>query len=487
MPKRTTRIRKAVDPLEKPEKFSLGAIGIDGASVYASLPRNEIKNELNFPHNRKTYKQMMLHPAVNASISLYKSMLSKATYRFIAPKNPTAKEKMQTLKVEQMFADMSISLPDVISSALISLEYGFAPLEKIFKYRDGVNSAYSDGLIGISKLALRHPDTVENFIFDADTAEVVGLKQNLLNLVSPFGQSSVTSKPYALLPKEKIMCFTLGVDKSNPYGTSPLRNVYLPWKYLQAIEELEASGVAKDLQGLPVIRIPATYMAADASPENKAVYENIKNIVRNLQNNTQSGVVLPSEADPETRLPMFTLELLSTEGKKSFDTTKIKEYYRTMIFIGLAADILLMGNTQVGSFALGAIKNTMTGSAVEGILKHIVSVFNEDLIKQIYQLNGWDIVRRCTLDYEGFDSVDADSYSKFFQRIASVGGMPITLEVINDVLNKMGLDELPEDTNLDDILPEKKSRAGEGMQTAGEGLATDPTGKDSSSLNTENA
>lgn len=481
-------IAKADSLDTKPAPFRFGEMGVSGANLIASLPQDELKKELNFPYNIKTFKQMMLHPAVNASISLYKSMLSKATFRVVPPKDPTAKERKQADLVDGMFKDMDTSLEDVISECLSSLEYGFAPLEKVFRYRDGNSGGvYKDGLVGIKKLALRNQESIERFDFDEDGNEVQGLTQSLTKVHDPFGRYSKRTESEIKLPRKKFMLFTTGSNKGSPYGTSPLRNVYLPWKYLQAIEELEASGVAKDLQGIPFLKLPAAYMSKDASDENKASLLEFQNILRNLQQNSQAGVMLPSDVDPETKTPLFDIELLTSVGKKSFDTKEIKEYYRTMIFIGLAADILLMGNTQTGSFALGAIKNSLTGTTVEGYLKAIVKVFNEDLIKHLYELNGWDVSRRCSLDFENFGEIDLDSYSKAIQRIASVGVLPITLDVINDVLGKLGLDNLPESTNLDDVLPESTSRSGDGMKTAGEGTSTDPTGKDNSSINNDNA
>jgi hypothetical protein len=371
---------------------------------------------------------------------------------------------------------------------LTSLDFGFAPVEKVFRLRTKENgSMYDDGLIGIKKLALRNQESIDSFVFDAEGNDVVGLKQNLANLNDPFGRYSGRTSTVVTMPRSKFMNFTVGHDKTNPYGVSPLRNVYLPWKYLQAIEELEASGVAKDLQGVPLLTLPASYMSSDASPEQKIALDGFKNILRNLQQNSQAGVLLPSDVDPETKSSLFKLELLSTIGKKSFDTKDIKEYYRAMIFIGLAADILLMGNTQTGSFALGAIKNSLTGTQVEAYLKDIIKVLNNDLVRHIYELNGWDVTRRASIDYEGFEDIDADSYSKFVQRIASVGALPITLDVINDILSKMGLDSLPEGTDLGSVLPEKTSRSGDGMKTAGEGTATDPTGKSGSETNSDNA
>jgi hypothetical protein len=482
------QIKKAQSSLDKPEPFQLGEMGISGAPIFAGIPANEIKRELNFPTNLTTFKKMMLHPAVNASMSLHKSMLSKATFRVLPCKNPTAKEKFQAKKIEEMLTDMDTPLEDVVSSSLSALEYGFAPLEKVFRLREkAFGSKYSDGLIGVKKLALRHQESIDTFIFDDEGNEVLGLKQSLTNVNDPMGRYTKCAKGDIVLPREKFMLFTVGNDKSNPYGTSPLRNVFLPWKYLQAIEELEASGIAKDLAGLPFIRIPAQMMSADASTEQKLAFEQFKAIGRNLQNNAQACVILPSDCDPDTRQPLFSLELLENVSKKSFNTTDVKSYYREMIFIGLSADLLLMGNTTTGSFALGAIKQSLTGATVEGYLKNIVQTFNLDLIKHLYELNSWDVSRMCELDFEGFEDVDLDSFSKSIQRIGSVGYLPRTLDVVNDILRKHGLDALPEGTELDDILPEKTSKASEGMKTAADGTANEVTGKDSASLNTENS
>jgi hypothetical protein len=132
----------------------------------------------------------------------------------------------------------------------------------------------------------------------------------------------------------------------------------------------------------------------------------------------------------------------------------------------------------------------MTGSYVEGILKKIVRVFNDDLIKQIYELNGWDVTRRCVMDYEGFEDADLESFSKAIQRMAAVSMLPRTPEVVNQILTQLGLDELPPDTDLDSLFPrEMQSRSGDGMEEgmpSGTGEATGESG-DASSNNADNA
>ena len=475
---------------EKIDRFKLGEIGYAGLRMINGISVEETHKELNHPNSVKTYRAMSYHPAINSALSLYNSMVAKAEFRVLPVDDANEEEKKQALLIESMLGDMETPLEDVLIDVMTMTTFGFSVLEKVYRYRNKSNgSIYDDGLIAPKKLAIRNQESIEKFIFDDTGNELLAVKQNISLIKDPYNRFGKRSKMEASIPRKKFMLFNVGRSRTNPYGVSPLRDVYLPWKYLTTVEELEASGVAKDLQGLPVMYIPAEYMSADASTEQKAIYEQFKNIIRNLQQNTQSGVVLPSTTDPETRQPLFKLDLLSTQGgSKNFSTTEVKDYYRTMIFIGMAADILLMGNTQTGSFALGSIKTSLTGAFVESLLRRIVQVFNDDLIKQIYELNGWDLTRRCKLDYEGFEDVDLESFSKAIQRIGAVGYLPKNLEVINKILTSMNIDVLDEDANLDELLPDNSSKSGQGMEeglNSGTGKASGSSGN-ASDTNADN-
>jgi hypothetical protein len=480
--------------IDEPSRFKLGSIGYSGLKIFGGVVESEMVKELQYPESNKTYKKMMLHPAVNASIALHKSMVGKAKFRIQEPKDASAEDKQRTETIRQMlFDDMESPLEAVVSEAMTMLGYGFSPVEKIFRKRTkDSGSLYDDGLIGVRKLSLRHQESIDKFIFDETGENVTGIKQNLALISDPYGRFSAKQNTTVVIPRSKFMLFTAGDTKTNPFGTSPLRNVYLPWRYLVNTEELESSGLAKDLQGLPMLSIPSQYMAADASQEQKQFYSWCQNIVRNIQMNSQSGLVLPMIYDPETRQPLFKMELLSTDGKKNYDTSKIKEYYQSMIFVGLSADVLLQGNTSVGSFGLGALKTTLTGQAVENYLKHIVDVFNNDLIRQLYELNGWPAAKRCKIDYEGFEAIDLDVYSQSIQRMSATSMLPKTLDVVNSNLRMLGIDELPSDTTneeLEKLLTPMTSKSGSGMTEglpSGTGKADGSSG-DASSANNSNA
>lgn len=482
-----TKELKAGVPSDQPDSFTIKEVGYQGLRVFQGVSSEEIKKELNFPYSINTYREMSYHTSINACLALYENLISKVDWRVIPPRQATAKEKKQAAFVEECLGDMQTSLREVIKDCLSSNIYGFAVLEKVYrkrKYSEG--SMYNDGKIGLKKIALRNQETIEKFIYDASGNEIVGVKQNLSNVNNIKGFTN--QKLEVLMPRAKYMHVTTGRTRGDPFGKSPLRDVYLAWRYLTVIQEIEASGVARDLQGLPVMTLPAQYMSSDASPDQKAVYENFKNIVRNIQNNSQSGLILPSEVNPDTRTPLFELKLLSSEGgKKSFDTSKVKEYYQNQIYTGLFADVLILGQGGVGSFALGQIKNSLTGSAVESMLDNIVEAFNRDVIRQLYELNGWDVSRCATLDYENLHSVDLETVSKYLQRTASVGLIEKDRSMLNSVRTTMGLDALPDDMEpRQEYLTDSASKAGEGMKTPGEGTAKKVSGEDSSSNNLDN-
>jgi phage gp29-like protein len=212
--------------------------------------------------------------------------------------------------------------------------------------------------------------------------------------------------------------------------------------------------------------------------------------MRNLQMNEQSAVILPQVIDSESRTPMFKLDLLSVDGKKNFDISKIKEYYKNLIFTSLFSDVLTLGQSSTGSFALGSIKNSLAGAYAERLIANIAEVLQNDLIKQTYILNGWNESRMGTFDYDGIEPADLETFSKAVQRMGATGYIPKSLEVVNAVLDSLGIDQLPEDTVIEDILPDATTRSGDGLssETGGlNGTANSAATNDTSSMNSENA
>ncbi len=484
-----TPIEKAVQPTDKPDKFKMGAIGTPGMSIFSGITYDEMHKDLQFPTSIKTFKKMSYSVPVNACLNLYDRLAGKAEWRCIPPKDATAEELRQTEIINECLHDMKVPFKQVISDALSSNTFGFSVLEKVFRRRNKESgSMYNDNLIGLKDIGLRSQETIDGFVFNEDESEVIGVKQNLSLVGNVYGRNLAT-KNEVVIPRSKIVLITAGRNRRDPYGKSLLRDVYLSYRYLAVCEEMEAVGAQKDLQGVPLLSVPDRLLSPDASDSDKAILENLKNILRNLQANASSGVMLPSSVDPDTRQKLFNLELLSTQGgKKNYDLDVIKRYYQTQIYIGCGGDILLQGNTTTGSFATSSIKSSMVGSYLESMLDNIVDAFNRDVVKHLYELNGWNPSRACKLDYENANPVDLDTMSKYYQRLGATGFLPKTMDVVNLALTSLGLEVLPEGTDLNEVLPDKTTKSGQGMEeglNSGTGDAVSDV--DTSTDNLENA
>ena len=488
MAARKKAIEKAVSPLDQPERFRMGELGSLGIRHFGGVTQDELKAELNWPRSINTFRDMSYHSAVNAPLTLFENIISKATWTYKPPADATEEEKEQAKIINQMMQDMEQPWSEFIRDVLSSNVFGFSVHEKVFRKRYKANgSLYDDGIIGWKKLPIRVQESISKFIFSEDGNEIIGVQQNLSAINDIYNRFSKRSN-LINIPRSKFILFRTGKHRGDPFGKSPLRDAYLAWRFLTALEELEATGVAKDLNGLPVLYLPAQYLATDAPPEVQAIRLYYENVMRNLQMNEQSAVILPQVIDSESRTPMFKLDLLSVDGKKNFDISKIKEYYRGLIFISLFADILLQGNTNTGSFALGSIKNSLSGAYAERLISNIAEVIQNDLIRQTYEINSWPTDRMGKLDFDNLDNTDIESLSKYLQRVASVGLLEKDRAVLNAVRQGIGIDPLPEDLEpqLDLITPET-SRASDGLATPFEGTRTSDGGQNDNDGNLDNA
>ena len=481
-------VQKAVD--DTPDRFKLSESGYLGLNVFNGVSNDELKRELNFPNSVNTYKQMSYHATINSALTLFENIVGKADWKFKPVPDATPEEINQAKIINEMMQDLTDQTwSEFICDAMSANMYGFSVHEKVYRRRLKSNgSKYDDGVIGWKKLPIRNQETIEKFIFSEDGNEVKGVKQNLSPISDVYNRYSSRTNNEVILPRSKIMLFRAGKHKGDPFGKSMLRDAYLAWRFLSVIEEIEANGVAKDLAGLPVLKLPPQYLSSDASPDQKAIRAYYENVMRNLQLNQQSALILPQAHDPDTKQPLFELELLSLNGSKAMDTSKIKEYYKNLILTALFADILVLGQSGGGSNALGQVKNSLSATAAESMLKKIRDVINEDLIKQTYELNGWNTSRMGHMDFDNLEIEDLESFSKAVQRFASTSVIEVDRAVLNRVRESIGVDALPDDAEPNkDYLPEMTSRSGDGFKTAGEGTATSPTGADTSSGNLENA
>jgi hypothetical protein len=245
------------------------------------------------------------------------------------------------------------------------------------------------------------------------------------------------------------------------------------------------------LGGIPDFRLPAKFMSLDATAEEKAVYEEVKRIGRNLQSNEQACVVFPSLYDDQGK-PLFDWKLVGPPNASQYDTNVAVTRWDNKILQALFADLLQMGNSKGGSYNLADSKSSIMQMAVESRLKEIQDVLNNDLIPQLFLLNGWSLERLPKFEFAQVKEEDLDVISKYLQRAGSQGLIQKTPQNLNKIAEWVGLpdriDSTEELVNYQETLTGFTSNAGEGMTSgipSGTGSADGSSG-DGSTANGEN-
>lgn len=478
-----------------PIRLKLGETGYNALKVAGGVLFEECAWELRWPHAVQTFKKMSKDGTISPALNLVEMMIARVPWTVKIPEGYEEELKSKANFLSQCKEDMDHSWNHFIKEVVSFNRYGFDIQEKVYRRRFKSNgSKYDDGLIGIKKLPQRSQDSVVGWEWENDGRDLSGVWQAVvkptgLEQSTYFGQDSIYGDKVKI-PRKKFLLFRAGSQKDDPTGQSPLVGAWESWKYKKAFEESEAIGVSQDMQGFKVLYLPPRYMDPNASPEDKAVYEYYKKMMRNAAVAEQSGFILPMVQNADGNKE-FSFEIVSVTGQKAFDTSAIISRYAQEILTCLFADFLSLGNNGSGSFSLAESKVSVAEMAIEAKLIEIKDQLNHDLIPQLFALNGWDTTVTPYFDFGKLAQQDLDVLSKFIQRVASVGLMSQDADTINWIADQAGMPTPFYGTEDMEEVREKlttySSGAGEGMTTAGEGTSTSPIGGDDASIgNNEN-
>ena len=472
-------------------RVKLSEIGYPGLKIFAYRVIEERAQKLRYPEFYDVVDEMMKDDIIATGLRFFNMMVGRAKWVVKTDADASETTKQRAKYLRQMMNDMEHSWDSFIHEVMTYVPYGFAVMEKVYRKRLKRNgSKYNDGLVGWKAFPPRNQYTITYWIFSDDRRDLLKIRQSTLNLANQYNATPFNGVSYVEIPREKFMLFSADTRLNNPLGNSPLKAVYLTWQYRKMIVEQEQIGVARDLGGIPKFRVPSRIMSSSASEAEKEQYEAIKRMARNLHVNQQAGIVLPSDADETGRQPYYDFELVSSSGGKNYDTNQIIQRLNNQILTALFADVLTMGQTSSGSFNLADSKLSLVEIALRHRLNEIKDVLNHDLIKQTFELNGWDISELPYFDYEMPDNTSLEEFSKAVQRIAATSSIEKDREFFNVVRQKLGMSPLAEDepVHWDEVVVDMASRSGDGMV---EGLNSGTGGKtgsegNSSDMNSDN-
>ncbi len=479
--------------------LTLGEIGRTGLIVLGGEVFEECQRELQWPEAMNTFKEMSKDASISAALDYVDNKVSTANWEVKIPEGHKEDLKDKAIFLGQIMNDMDHTWTDFIRQAASFGRYGFATVEKVYRYREKAKgSKYDDLLVAPKKLALRAQDSIEKFRWTGNGKDLAGMYQNILidsdGTAVHEGWSVPTLSPVVqqkFIPRKKFLLFRHNPQKDSPIGTSPLANVWKAWKMKQAYQESEALGAAQDANAFKTLYIPPEYLVADAPDDKKESLELFQAALARTHQARESGIILPFVTDMNGN-KMFEFKIESISGTGRYDVNQIINRYNQEILVGLFADVLALGQNGGGSYSLSESKLTVIDLAVKARLDEIKNQLNHDLVRQIFELNGWDTTVMPYFDYTLPEQVSLDDLSKFIQRVKAVGFLPKTVEVVNWMLKVAGIPyQLPENTTpeeLSALLGEDNSRSGDGMEAGmGNGTSSTVSTEDNSVSNNANA
>lgn len=436
---------------------NFGTVGKSGVTRFGGTINEEWLANLQGDRARKVYREMSDNdPVIGAILFALEMLLRQVPWHVEAASDSEPDERAKVF-LEECFNDMSTSWQSILSQILSMLTYGWAFLEVVYKRRVGEtlnsyqSSQYADNRIGWADWNIRAQDTLapDGWILDENN-RVLGMKQ-----MAPPDYSTVT------IPANKGLLFRVFSPKDNPEGRSILRNAYRPWFLRKNIENIEAIGLERDLAGLPIVWVPQAILLQQTS-EDIAAYNSYVSLVKNIRRDEQEGILMPLEYD-ECGNKIYDITLLTSGGKRDFETTQIINRYDQRITMSVLAEFLMLGQSSVGSYALSKNKSDMFSLAIEAILDAVEDVINRQAIPQLFKLNVFpEISQRPRYRHGDIGKPDLDSIANLINALSNSGAELFPDgELENYIRYAAGLPERPAE---DDELGELYSGLNEAVQ-----------------------
>ncbi len=402
----------------KPSSTDFMEVGTSGLVQYGGKIQEDFLRQLQGRSGVANFREMSDNDPVVGAIMHAIEMLMRTVDWSVDASDVNDEEAVAYAEfVAGCMQDMSQSWDDTLSSIMSFLTYGFSVHEIVYKRREGQDadtpSKFNDGLIGWKKLPIRGQSTIYDWDIDANGG-IHGLTQEQF-LGETYGRNNV------YIPIEKLLLFRTSTKYNNPRGRSVLRNAFLPWYYKTKIQEIEAIGIERDLAGMPVAMVPPQLLSDNATQAESAALNAIKELVRNIKRDEQEGIVFPLAYDPDTGNLAYDLKLLSTGGRRQFDTNAIINRYDQRIAMSVLADFILLGHQATGTQALSVSKIQLFLDSLSAWLRAISEVFNQHGVPRLMRLNGFDISKAPSINFQSPDNIDLGSLGTFIQQLAGAG------------------------------------------------------------------
>lgn len=428
------------------EEDLLAIIGSTGLKKSGGYIDEEFLARLRGMQGIRYYREMIDNsPVLAAALNVIEMLIRQVEWR-VEPADESDAAKAEAEETEGALEDMSHTFEDFISEVLSMIWAGWAGFETVYKLRKGetddptTRSQYNDGKWGWRKFEIRAQDTLQRWEFD-DEGGLLGWHQM---------DTSAIGKGVVFIPIDKALLFRTKVFKGNPEGWSMIRPAVLPYHYLKRIQQFEATGIERDLTGMPIMEVPPELLLSDATARDVATRQYLERFVTQVRLDERWGGLVPSEMASDGKSTGFKFKLMTTGGRRMIDTNAIVKRYETRMLMLFLAQFLVMGMDKVGSLALSSNMTDLFGTSLGTIMDIIASVFNRFAIRRRQALNGKPIELDPYIVHGDIEGPDLDLVAKYVQALAASGNLTPSKPLERKLLEMASLPQPPEE---EDVVP----------------------------------
>lgn len=407
-------------PLPKVPRRIFGSPGID--ETIPGLPDLEFMDELAPPEGLKVFWKMEVNEPIIGGLMLnLRGVMKRVSVDF------DDGDKLDFFKAT--FSNLPGGIVTLIDNIASAFTFGFYLGEMVWTIEDGM--------------------TVLKDIIPLFQPSIHAINDDKGNV------RQVTAYSTAEIPYTKCVHQTFISEGRSPYGRSLLRHLYKPYYYKISCEAAEATGIDRDLSGLPVLTAPEVldFTAADPDsphydPTIAATLDWAVDVVSNVRKDNQQGLVLPAG---------WQFSLVRGDGTSSIDTTNVIQRYNTEMAAGLLESFLVASGNSVSS--KGNMETLVKSflNACDAYVMTIEETINSQIINKIALYNG--IENPPHLRFSTTDIANLKDLGSFVARLVNMGVITPTTTMEKALL---AIADLPYDDNPDNekpVLPFEVSNA----------------------------
>ena len=371
-----------------------------------------------------------------------------------APDDPEA-QKWAALATT-MLKDMDRPFDDHIEDMLSMLWAGFAPIEMVFKRRDGVNSRFSDGYYGIGALNLLDQTTVWDIKYE--DGKPIALKQ--MAVPGRLGNGEI--------PLFKTLLYRTSTQYNNPRGRPLLKNAWRVWRLKRKVQDSEAIGIERELCGLPIFEMPEEVILqqfetddqgnlTDDAKQAQAMVQSAKAATQDMRLNKSGGLVIPSDTwgDEYTggqSAKKYNFRIQTTGGQRSIDSrTTARDYDHAIARVAMM-QFLTLGQRSGGSYSLSDDQSSMAVSSIMALADKATAEWNSKAVSLTWLVNAFPDKYRPRLKHSEVSKAGIAQLGQFLAGIGKAadlwGGDPKMRRAL------AGAGNLPYDTAAQDEMAE---------------------------------